>query len=158
VSLRRLSASFGFACLAVVVGLSIACGGGSPAEPKATDPATGLPVDAQGNFSPDYRQKAEFWTLARNMVKEQLNFPDEASFGSPESEKGVGPRSYQVNGSVTAKNALGVRSTMPFSITWHREKASGKFKVGYFSLDGKTLSDVDIDTGEWSEAEPTAAE
>lgn len=79
----------------------------------------------------------EFYTLqelAEPAVRQYLNYPDTASFDGFSYRVGRSDENYQLLGNVTAKNALGVKETLSFSV-WY-VKSDEMLTIVGIAIDG----------------------
>lgn len=79
----------------------------------------------------------ELRSLATEEVKNCLNYPNTADFSSLDWGIGRSDDHYQIVGSVTAQNGLGVEEEIPFSVWFVAENDS-------FSLEGISLNGIRV--------------
>ena len=91
------------------------------------------------NYKSDLNIISQVEAQAQEIVKSQLNYPSTSSFPWLDWRTGRDHDIYTVSSKVTAQNAFGVESELPFTMHFEVDAASKQVHLRYFMLDGTVI-------------------
>lgn len=91
------------------------------------------------DYIPDLTLVTELQVLSKKYVLDQLNFPSTADFAWLDWMSSRNHDLYTISSSVDAKNAFGVKETLPFTLTYQINKE--EVELVQFILNGKIILD-----------------